>query len=175
MVHLGPRDAFSPQAMGKAINEATGELYRIYTRKNSLGKTIQVNEPIKTNQHTQKDIVVPNLGEVIVNTNSECKFKEDKLLEQTLGEIYSKIKPGGNYKVRIPRTCACAVRGTQFITKVKGGTTTLTVLDGEVEFSDIQKRKMVLVKRNQKSVVNPGGLPSEPVLIDLNQIPRWWE
>jgi len=34
---------------------------------------------------------------------------------------------------------------------------------------------MVLVKKNQQSVCKAGGLPSEPVSIEPNQIPRWWE
>lgn len=156
---------------------AKGELHRIYTKKDTLGKTVQVNEPIKTDKFTQRDIVVPNVGEVIVNTNSECKFEANKLLEQTMGEVFhilEKLKPG-DFKVRMPQAVV-AVRGTQFVTKAeKDGTTILTVIDGEVEFSDIQKRKTVLVKKNQKSVVKPGGLPSEPVFIDPNQILRWWE
>lgn len=169
-------ESFEGPAEGSLVQKTSGELYKIYTQKDTIGKTIYINEQIKTDKFTQRNIVVPNKGEVIINTNSECIFKEDKLLEQTFGEIYYKIKPGINYKVRIPKTSACAVRGTQFITKVEeGGTTTLTVIDGEVEFSDKQKRKTVLVKKNQKSIVNPGGLPSEPVYINPKMIPRWWE
>lgn len=156
---------------------AKGELYRIYTKKDTLGKTVHVDELIKTDKFTQREIVVPNKGEVIVNTNSECKFKEDKLLEQYAGEIFAKIKklPPEAFKVRTPQAVS-SVRGTRFITRVeKDGTTILTVLDGEVEFSDINKKKTVIVKKNQRSVVKPGGLPSEPETINHNQIPRWWE
>ena len=70
---------------------------------------------------------------------------------------------------------ACAVRGTQFITKIKGDTATITVLQGEVEFSDIDKKKTVVVKKNQMSVCKSGELPTEPVSIDPKMIPRWWE
>lgn len=154
---------------------AKGELYRIYMRKDTLEAT-DINEAIKTDKFTRREIVVPDIGEIIVNTNSEAKFSENKFLEQTMGEIYSKIKPGVNYKVRIRNSGACAVRGTQLITRVeKDGTITLKVLDGEVEFSDVQNRKTVVVKKCQISVINPGGLPSEPVTIDPKQIPRWWE
>ncbi len=153
----------------------TGELHRIYVKKDTLGKTVQINEPIKADEFTQREIVVPNLGEVTVNTNSDGIFRSESELDLILGEIHSKIKSGSNYKVQMPQA-VCGVRGTQFITKVeKDGTTILTVLDGEVEFSDIQKRKTVLVKKNQKSVCKPGGLPSEPVSIEPNQIPKWWE
>lgn len=154
---------------------ARGEIYRIYTKKDTLGKTVHINEPIITDKFTQRDIVVPNKGKVIIKPNSESKFKEDRLLEQILGEIISIIKPGVDYKVRTPQA-VLAVRGTQFITEVaEDGTTTLAVLDGEVEFSDILRRKTVLVKKNQSSVVKPTELPTEPVSINPKMIPRWWE
>jgi len=158
---------------------ATGELNRIYVKKDTLGKTVHINEPIKTDKFTQRDIVVPDVGEVIVNTNSEGKFSKDNLLEQTMGELFSNVKKlkeeGEDFRIESPQTII-AVRGTQFITKVeKDGTTTLTVIDGEIKFSDKQMRKTVLVKKNQRSVVKADGLPSETVTIDPKQIPRWWK
>lgn len=157
---------------------ATGELYRIYIRKDTLGKTVQVNEPIKTDKFTQRKIVVPDVGEVIVNTNSEGKFEGEEEFEQILGElaiILKRLPKTLDYKIRMPQA-VCGVRGTQFITKVeKNSTNTLIVLDGEVEFSDRQKKKTVLVKKNQRSVVKPDGLPSEPIPIDPDKILRWWE
>lgn len=157
----------------------TGELHRIYVKKDTLGKTIHLNEPIITDKFTQRDIIVPNKGRIIVNPNSECKFSKDNLLELTMGElitIVNKLKEEGeDFRVESPQA-VLAPRGTKFITKVKkDGTTTLTVIDGEVEFLDKQMRKMVLVKKNQKSVVKPGGLPSEPVSFDPKMIPKWWE
>ncbi|MCK4353075.1 FecR domain-containing protein [candidate division WOR-3 bacterium] len=153
----------------------TGELYRIGTKKDTLGKTVKVNEPIKTDKYTQRDIVVPSVGEVFVNTNSECVFETEASIEQAMGELFNRVKQGVDYRARSP-VAAWSVRGTQFITKVKkDGTTTLTVLDGVVEFLDINKKKTVIVKKNQKSVVELGELPSEPVSIDPTYIPRWWE
>jgi len=37
----------------------------------------------------------------------------------------------------------------------------------------MKKRKTILMKKNQRSVVNPGGLPSNPMPIDPNQILGW--
>ena len=198
----------------------TGELHRIYLKKDTLGKTVHINEPIKTDEFTQRDIVVPavseipdfpyEIGKVYVFGNTDCIFtsenemhlvsgevvifedvnwsnidmdkivsSEPEISDIELREITTKLdklrEEGYDFKVKTPQA-GCGVRGTQFITKVgKDGTTTLTVIDGEVEFSDKQKRKTVLVKKNQKSVVKPGGLPSDPVSIDPKQIPRWWE
>lgn len=183
----------------------SGELHRIQTKKDTLGKTVKVDEPIMTDKFTQREIIVPNVGEVVVNSNSECVFRSDKFLEQTLGELLyeigykrdenEKVKPlpdhdvdkileqtlkdlhtvQNKFKVRMPQA-VCGVRGTRFITKVeKDGTTTVTVLDGEVEFSDKQMKKTVVVKKNQMATVKPGGLPSEPVSIDPGQTLKWWE
>jgi len=154
----------------------TGELCLLVTKNMTLGKDFAIDEPLKTDKVTIVKVTVPDIGEVNVNTNSKIKFDSDSEMEIILGEIMNKITPGCDFEVRIPQSCACAVRGTQFITKVKkDGTVTLTVLDGEVKLSDISKKKIVIVKENQKSVVKPGGLPSEPVSIDSGQIPIWWE
>ena len=154
-----------------------GEFCMFVTKKMTLGEDLAIDEPLETDKVTIVKVTVPDIGEVNVNTNSKVKFDSDSEMEMMLGEIYSKIKklPPDVFKVRTPQA-ALAVRGTQFITKVeKGGTTTLTVFDGKVEFSDINKKKTVIAKENQKSVVKPGGLPSEPVFIDSGQIPAWWE
>lgn len=198
-----------------------GELYRIYTKKDTLGKTVQINEPIKTDEYTQRDIAIPavpempdfpyKIGDLIVAGNTECVFtsenelylisgevisfldknwwesvdldkvvsNEYEISDIEMGELITKVEKlreeGYGFKVRSPQA-VIAVRGTQFITKVeKDGATTLTVLDGEVEFSDMEKRKTVLVKKNQRSVVKPGGLPTEPEAIEQNQILKWWK
>jgi len=195
-----------------------GELHRIYVKKDTLGKTVQINEPIKTDKFTRRDIVVPAVietpefpyktGELYVFNNTNCVFTSKNELYLETGKIVvfedrnwwekvdinkivsesiipnkdlsleivmDEIKSSGPTKFRTPQAGG-AVRGTQFITRAdKDGTTTLTVLDGEAEFYDRQKRKTVLVKKNQQSVCKAGGLPSEPVSIEPNQIPKWWE
>ncbi len=161
-----------------SISEITGELYRIYTKKDTIGKTIKINETIKTDKFTQREIVVPDVGEVIINTNSEVKFSENNMFEQTIGELFSKVdklkEEGVKFDVETPQAVSSA-RGTQFITNVEDSTTTLIVLDGEVEFSDINMKKTVIVKKNQKSMCKTNGLPTEPETIDIDQILKWWE
>lgn len=204
---------------------AVGKLYRIYVKKDTLGKTVHINEPIKTDEFTQREIVIPavpempdfpyKIGEMIVAGNTECVFTSENELHLISGEVISFVdknwwksvdlnkavsseaeitdielgkftsklnekvdkmrEKGYDFEVQTPQA-VIAVRGTQFINKVKkDGTTTLTVLDGEVEFSDTEKRKTVLVKKNQKSTIRQGELPSEPVSVDSSQIPIWWK
>lgn len=211
-------------AEGGNINDyikITGELCKVYVKKDTLGKTVQINEPIKTDEYTQRDIAIPavpempdfpyKIGDLIVAGNTECVFtsenelylisgevisfvdknwwesvdldkvvsNEYEISDIEMGELITKVEKlreeGHDFKVRSPQG-VIAVRGTQFITKVeKDGATTLTVLDGEVEFSDMEKRKTVLVKKNQRSTINPGGLPTEPEAIEQNQILKWWK
>ncbi|MEA3485559.1 MAG: FecR family protein [Candidatus Aerophobetes bacterium] len=156
--------------------EIDGVLYKVHYEPFNF-KDIPPNGLVKTDEHTRKEIIIPNVGEIIVNTDSECKFKTERLLEQFKGELFYKIRKlePHQFEIRTP-VAAIGVRGTQFVTNVdKDGTTTLTVLEGSVEFSDLNKKKTVVVKKNQTSVVKPGGLPSEPAHINPGQIPRWWE
>ncbi len=161
--------SYFSEAMGFVWKEGEGEPLRIKTKFNKW-------DEITTKPDSKVKVKLDGKLDLSLNENSKIRLESESELSLIFGEIYSKIKPGTNYKVRIPTTAACAVRGTQFITNVeKDGAITLTVLDGEVEFSDTQKKKTVLVKKNQKSVCNPEGLPSEPVSIEPNQISKWWE
>lgn len=79
------------------------------------------------------------------------------------------------FEVKTPIAIA-GVRGTEFTIEVaEDGTTTLTVLEGIVEFSDLAQTKTVTVGQNQTSTMTPGGLPSDPAIIDPELIQRWWE
>jgi len=111
------------------------------------------------------------------------EFKETKLIEGGLlsllhrGTIYGFI--GADRKIdfffKTPAALAL-VSGTEFILEVaEDSSTTLTVLGGEVEFSDLNRTKIVLVGRSQTSTVKLGGLPSESRSVDPAQIDRWWE
>jgi len=102
----------------------------------------------------------------------------DGIVESNIYQGYIQVDIRGNGKHHhfFTKDAIVEVSGTNFTMEVsEDGTTILTVLDGEVEFSDKQKRKTVVVKKSQISVVNPGGLPSEPVSIDPRHIPKWWE
>jgi len=102
----------------------------------------------------------------------------DGVIESNIYEGYIQVDiwEDGKHHQFTTKDAIVEVSGTNFTMEVSGdGATILTVLDGEVEFSDKKKRKTVVVKKNQISFVNPGGLPSEPVSIDPNQILRWWE
>lgn len=102
----------------------------------------------------------------------------DGVVESNIYEGYIQVDiwEDGKHHQFTTKDAIVEVNGTNFTMEVSGdGATILTVLDGKAEFSDKKKRKTVLVKKNQKSVIKPNGLPSESVSIDPNQILRWWE
>lgn len=156
----------------------TGELYKINFLKKTFPKDIKPNEPIKTDKKTRIEITIPDVGKVNIAENTKAVFRSENLIEVVEGKIHGfikKLKPKTKFEIHTPPACV-GVRGTEYILTVEDdGTTTLIVLDGEVEFSDKEKRKAVLVKRNQQSVVKPGELPSEPENINPDRIIDWWK
>lgn len=156
---------------------ASGTLYRVNLERETIGETIKINELVKTDNNTQKEIIIPDVGEVTLDRNTEIKIEDETSIEQFNGELRSKVKElhPDALKIRMPESVT-SHRGTEFITKVEdGGENVLIVLKGEVEFSDIEKKKTVIVKENQMSVVKPGELPTDPLRIDPETILRWWE
>jgi len=160
------------------IGKIIGQLYRIETLKKAFPKDIKPNEPIKTDKKTQIEVTLPDIGTIEVSENTEAEFKSESLLEVIKGKICTmieKIRGKNKFEIHTP-TCIVAVRGTKYAIDVEdNGTTTLIVLNGEVELSDKEMKKTIIVRENQLSVVKLEGLPSDPVSIEPDQILRWWE
>jgi len=105
-----------------------------------LGDSIEVDEPIRTNYFIQIIVTVEDVGEFVVNTNSEIIFYSETELELNLGTVIA-IKNElciEQLRVHMPLTVAVSCSGAAtFITKIEAdGTNVLIVLEGEVEFSD---------------------------------------
>jgi len=117
--------------------------------------------------------------------NTLFEFKQVKLIEGNLlsllhwGTVHGYIRKDGKLiKEWIIRTPAALTKisQTEFVIEVaENGTTTLTVLSGEVDLSDLSMDKTVTVKENEKSTVQPGGTPSYPEPSSPNKIEKWWE
>ena len=74
------------------------------------------------------------------------------------------------FKVRTPQA-VLASKGIEFLTKVNGDTI-ITVLEGEVGFSDINGKNTVVARKNQTSTCQQGELPTNAVSINSNIIPK---
>jgi hypothetical protein len=116
-----------------------------------------------------------------VDLTDVCQKEKEKpsVLELIVGSIRSivaKTVSGGQFMPFIYKgpNAHAGVRGTDFILISGGDKTVVMVLDGEVSFWDINKRKTVKVKKNQKSECEKGGIPTNPVFFNSQEIPEWF-
>ncbi len=129
--------------------------------------------------------VTVNLGKSsVMNVSKNSKVEVTKLSKNESsfkviwGKVWAKIeKLGKGEKINFYGVTACTcIRGTEFVFEVeKDGTSSIIVIEGMVEFSDLGKKKLVIVKEKQRSILKQGKLPSEPEIIDLKKIIKWWE
>lgn len=64
--------------------------------------------------------------------------------------------------------------GTEFEVNYNGSQTTVNVISGEVEVSDVNRKKTVLVKTGQTTACPASGVPSEPVAYNPVNLNPWW-
>jgi hypothetical protein len=114
--------------------------------------------------------------------NTLFEFKEVRLTDGNLlsllhwGKIQVDVWIGGMHHTYYTPNALIELFETEFTLEVtEDGTTTLTVLNGTVEFTDRTLNESVQVSRYQTSVIVPGGTPSSPTSIDPVEIDRWWE
>ncbi len=113
-----------------------------------------------------------------VDLKDVCQKEPEKpsVLELIKGSIRAKIQKivgGGGPFIYKGTNAHAGVRGTDFILISGDDKTVVMVLDGEVSFWDINKRKTVTVKKNQKSECEKGGIPTNPVFFNPQEIPEW--
>ncbi|MBA3044894.1 MAG: FecR domain-containing protein [Candidatus Thermoplasmatota archaeon] len=126
------------------------------------GATLEIgpNTEVKFNS---PDLIYMEDGAILFTgdfNDTRGKKEKEAELEVTLGElsqIVENIKSEGRgIEVRSPQA-VIAVRGTIFSFQTSEGTTTLTVIEGEVDFSDL-KGNSVIVKTNQMCTCTDAGL-----------------
>jgi len=152
------------------------------------GRVLRVGDTIITGENSQLELLVLDGTIIIVKENAKIEIADilESLVERPTGVrrlffgkifVFMGIEPPWlrGWDVHTP-SAVTSVRGTEFTLEVEiDGTTTLLVLEGVVEFSDLDGTKTVFVEQYQTSVVKPGDVPSEPVPIDPDKIDRWWE
>jgi tetratricopeptide (TPR) repeat protein len=78
------------------------------------------------------------------------------------GQVWARLRPGTAARTR---TAVAGVRGTEILLQVADDdTTTLTVIDGSVDFYN--EFGAVVVNASQQSVAAPGRAPTTPITID---------
>lgn len=115
-----------------------------------------------------------------INLTDVCQKKEKpSVLEVIKGSIRAIIQravtlgQGPKEFIYKGSNAVIGVRGTDFIFISGDDKAVVMVLDGEVSFWDINKRKTVTVEKNQKSECEKGGIPTNPVFFNPQEIPEW--
>lgn len=87
---------------------------------------------------------------------------KSSLFRAVEGELWARLRPGNT---ALTRTVALGVRGTEILLQVAAGdgTTTLTVIEGEVQF--FNQFGQVVVGTAQQSTARPGQAPTAPLTI----------
>lgn len=104
-----------------------------------------------------------------VGGGSRVKINEPSNFELMMGSLtafINKLKPRTKFEIHTPN-CIPAVRGTIFSLYVDENITSLTVVEGEVEFSDLKGNK-VIVKDNQTCVCSKEQGLQNPVTLPIN-------
>lgn len=69
----------------------------------------------------------------------------------------------------------CLVKSECFIRTLDDGTTTIYVCEGDVEFSDVNDNKTVHINGGHTSTCEVGGLPSDPVPFNQDEVEELWK
>ncbi|MGQ9848000.1 MAG: FecR domain-containing protein, partial [Bacteroidales bacterium] len=113
-----------------------------------------------------------DMGDFIVSTvpgDSRVKIKEPLIPDLSVGTltaIINKLKPRTKFEIHTPNCVTCA-RGTIFSLWTDGNTTSLTVVEGEVEFSDLKGNKTI-VKSNQICICSKEQGLQKPVTLPID-------
>jgi hypothetical protein len=149
------------------------------------GSIVGYEELITVGEGSRVELMLLDGSKVVLDEGTRFSMgihllqEEEFTFNVLLGRIWSRIASDPQRRresvFRTP-SAVDAVRGTEFVVDVaEDGATTLIVLDGVVEISDLTYQKMVVVRQNETVVVEPGDLPSNPEQININQMDRWWE
>ena len=135
----------------------------------SMGNLLYNGDAIITESSASIAILFTDGSMLKVQENSEVTLtaqrkdgqQVDAKVDLPLGEIWAKVtRRDSKFEVETPSSVA-SVKGTEFSVMVdEGGTSTLFVYDGLVEFQN--ELGSVIVKRNQKSVTEKDKPPEEP-------------
>ncbi len=138
--------------------------------KNPKGKSIiEVGDTIRTNKTTQVNITDTAGNKISIGGKTEIKMDsvfDFQLIVGTVTAFIKKLQPKTKFEVHTP-TSAVSVRGTAFSLFTDYNVTTLTVIEGDVEFSDLKGNK-VMVKDNQSCICYQEQGLQNPVTLPVN-------
>ena len=153
-------------AQGIGVEIIRGE-NKIQNPKEALG--IENGDIIRTNSNTQINLTDRDNNSITISCNTELKVETVynlKLMAGTITTFLKKIKPKSKFEIRTP-VASTSVRGTIFSVWTDKTTTSLTVVEGEVEFSDLKDNSVIVIS-NQTCICSKKQGLQKPVTLPVN-------
>lgn len=167
----------SGQIAGAVIARKTGEEVRFIDISNwqvvDLRQDLKTGDVLRTNDTGQLAILFSDRTQVRLARNSSLVVKQitagtsaDTILQLQSGTIWARAERGGpGVQVETP-AAAAAIRGTDWTMTVNGSQTSLTVLEGLVQFSNPQGS--LEIKQGEGAVASIGQAPRRLVVVNSN-------
>ena len=129
---------------------------------------VKTGDVLRTNATGQLAILFADQTQIRVGRNSVLVVKErvpggDTRLALESGQIFGRAARGGSGVFVETAAATAAIRGTDWTLSADGDSSRLTVLDGEVEFSNPQGS--VTVRRGEAAAATLGQAPSKLVVV----------
>jgi len=165
----------SGQAAGAVIARKAGEEVRFIDVSNwqfvDLKQDLLTGDVLRTNATGQLAILFSDRTQVRLGRNSSLVVKQitsgtsaDTVLQLQSGTIWARAERGGpGVKVETP-AAAAAIRGTDWTMTVNGSRTSITVLEGIVEFSNPQGS--LQVAEGEGAVATIGQAPRKIAIVE---------
>ncbi len=131
--------------------------------------SLYIGDAVQTGPNSRASLLFSDGSQVRLNANSVIEITtpaavgrgRTSLFRAVAGEVWSRLRP--NQAVQTPHAIA-GVRGTEFDLKINpDNSTTLTVVEGEVEFYN--SFGTVMVEPSQQSVARVDAPPSRPITV----------
>lgn len=154
------------------------EQEKLVVKNLKYGQDIKEGDIITGEKGIKTIIHMPGGSIIDVREGGQITFEAENSFKTIKGFFkFLVIKANERSKKFTVRTnvAVAAVRGTEFLVEANESKTTLTVLRGTVEVSDLAMKKTVQVNEGDQTVVEKDKLPSEPKPFDPKSIDRWYE
>src|SRR6266404_5825162 len=144
----------------------------------SVGQSLAVGDKVKTGEDSRAAVWMTDLSVLRIDELTTIEITPPSSTSDKPG---LNVKDGATYffsreksrEMRIETPAANgAMRGTEFVVRVAAnGSTTVTMLDGEVELSNAQGS--VVVTNGEQAKVEVGGAPRKTAVLEATNVIQW--
>ena len=140
---------------------------------------LRVYDHVITGEESSTMITFADLSTLVMKAESEvviwCPELQSPRIEYTKGTFWTSIKKAilGDAIEAKTRLATLGIRGTTFVTEVTPDSTTLKVIEGEIEFSSIVTGEQTRVAAGESATAAMGGLSDTSTFDIETESARW--